>query len=707
MRRVAWAAGWLLAAVAAGCASTGPAPPGAGATAAPAAAVPDLESRALLLLMVDVQSFEPVIVEHAAHAADPALREATATALGRIGEPAGVTYLSELLGDPEPAVRRAAAFALGGIDAPPPGVEEAEEARGRARRALLLAVPDPDPEVGRLAAEALGKLGAPLADVVAALASQEPAERDRRLLPALFRFDDEAVVGLATAGLAADDPELHRWAAYALARNPRPGALERLRDLVTDADPRVRAWAARGLGIVGGGEDLARLAPLLADPDPGPVIEALRAGSALAAAVPDAAAGAGWEGELVRLLADARPQVRLAALEAAGPWAGTAAVGAALLAAVRRDGDAGTAGADGTAPAPAWERAAALRSLARAPGSAARPEVVAAVEGAAGAERPLRQAAADAAAALADPAGAAVLARLLVDPDAAVRSTATAAALGAERPAAAADAAATALVDRVLRDDPDAGVRAVVFDWLGEHPVVPYGELTKAAAETLRDGNEEASLGAVGALVARGQATAGERGGVVAVLEQLLDHRRWLVRRAAADGLAALGRPRPAVEAPDPKPGYAYEEVLARTAREREVAVVTGVGTLRLRLDCPRAPMTCLSFLDLAEQGFFDGLVFHRVVPDFVVQAGDPRGDGYGGPGYALRDEINRRRYRRGTLGMALAGPDTGGSQFFLCLAPQPHLDGGYTAFGEVVAGDDVLDRIVPGTVIEQIREVE
>jgi cyclophilin family peptidyl-prolyl cis-trans isomerase len=93
-------------------------------------------------------------------------------------------------------------------------------------------------------------------------------------------------------------------------------------------------------------------------------------------------------------------------------------------------------------------------------------------------------------------------------------------------------------------------------------------------------------------------------------------------------------------------------------------------------------------------------------VPDFVVQGGDPRGDGFGGPGYTIRDEINRLRYGRGTVGMALAGPDTGGSQFFITLSPQPHLDGGYTVFGEVESGLDVLDKIEAGDRIEKVVEL-
>ncbi len=87
-------------------------------------------------------------------------------------------------------------------------------------------------------------------------------------------------------------------------------------------------------------------------------------------------------------------------------------------------------------------------------------------------------------------------------------------------------------------------------------------------------------------------------------------------------------------------------------------------------------------------------MAIHRVVPNFVVQAGDPRGDGEGGPGYTLRDEINMLPYLRGTVGMALDGADTGGSQFFITHSPQPHLDGRYTVFGRVVAGMDVVDRL-------------
>jgi cyclophilin family peptidyl-prolyl cis-trans isomerase len=113
--------------------------------------------------------------------------------------------------------------------------------------------------------------------------------------------------------------------------------------------------------------------------------------------------------------------------------------------------------------------------------------------------------------------------------------------------------------------------------------------------------------------------------------------------------------------------------------------------------------MTVDNFVTLARSGYFDGQLFHRVVPNFVVQGGDPRGDGNGGPGHAIRDEMNQHRYLRGTLGMALSGPNTGGSQFFVTHAPQPHLDGGYTVFGQLLEGGDVLDRIVQGDRIVRI----
>ena len=125
--------------------------------------------------------------------------------------------------------------------------------------------------------------------------------------------------------------------------------------------------------------------------------------------------------------------------------------------------------------------------------------------------------------------------------------------------------------------------------------------------------------------------------------------------------------------------------------------LATTRGSVRVLLRGADAPLTVANFASLARRGYYNGLAFHRVVPNFVAQDGDQRGDGSGGPGYAIRGELNNRWYDRGPVGMALSGPDTGGSQYFLTHSPQPHLDGHYTVFGHVIAGFDVLDALVQG----------
>ena len=119
------------------------------------------------------------------------------------------------------------------------------------------------------------------------------------------------------------------------------------------------------------------------------------------------------------------------------------------------------------------------------------------------------------------------------------------------------------------------------------------------------------------------------------------------------------------------------------------------------------APLTVDNFIKLARRQYFNGITIHRVVPNFVIQDGDPRGDGNGGPGYQIRCEINQLPFKRGAVGMALSGKDTGGSQWFVTHSPQPHLDGGYTVFGNIVAGMDVVDNIARGDVIRSIAITE
>lgn len=143
-------------------------------------------------------------------------------------------------------------------------------------------------------------------------------------------------------------------------------------------------------------------------------------------------------------------------------------------------------------------------------------------------------------------------------------------------------------------------------------------------------------------------------------------------------------------------------------SRKNPVAVIhTKKGDIRIELFAADAPMTVDNFIQLANSGFYNGLSWVRVVPNFVIQGGDPRGDQNGGPGYQIRDEINLRQYGTGTVGMALSGKDTGGSQFFITHSPQPHLDGGYTIFGQVIDGMDVVNKIARGDKMERVEIVE
>ncbi|HEY8460122.1 MAG TPA: peptidylprolyl isomerase, partial [Blastocatellia bacterium] len=143
-----------------------------------------------------------------------------------------------------------------------------------------------------------------------------------------------------------------------------------------------------------------------------------------------------------------------------------------------------------------------------------------------------------------------------------------------------------------------------------------------------------------------------------------------------------------------------YQRVAGRLNKKVTARIFTSKGEIVIDLFPQDAPITVDNFITLARRDFFNGVAFHRVVPNFVVQGGDPRGDGEGGPGHQIRCEINTRPYARGAVGMALSGKDTGGSQFFITHSPQPHLDGGYAVFGQVTEGMDVVDRIARGDVI-------
>ncbi len=139
------------------------------------------------------------------------------------------------------------------------------------------------------------------------------------------------------------------------------------------------------------------------------------------------------------------------------------------------------------------------------------------------------------------------------------------------------------------------------------------------------------------------------------------------------------------------------------TNRTYHVVIKTNKGDIHLDLNPAEAPMTVNNFVTLARDGYYDGVTFHRVVPRFVIQGGDPTGTGSGSPGYKFQDEAVKRPYKAGTVAMANAGPHTNGSQFFICLEDQPGLPPNYTIFGDTVAGMDVVRNIRVGDVMQSV----
>ena len=136
-----------------------------------------------------------------------------------------------------------------------------------------------------------------------------------------------------------------------------------------------------------------------------------------------------------------------------------------------------------------------------------------------------------------------------------------------------------------------------------------------------------------------------------------------------------------------------------------KITLHTTAGDIDATMFSSKVPLTCANFLNLAKRGYYDGISFHRVIPNFMIQGGDPTGSGSGGPGYRFPDEIDRslKHSKAGIFSMANAGPNTNGSQFFITHLPTPHLDGKHAVFGEVTAGQVVVNNIVKGDKINTI----
>ena len=147
----------------------------------------------------------------------------------------------------------------------------------------------------------------------------------------------------------------------------------------------------------------------------------------------------------------------------------------------------------------------------------------------------------------------------------------------------------------------------------------------------------------------------------------------------------------------------------AVTVKDIKIKMVTSKGEIEATLFASKVPMTAANFLNLAKKGYYDGITFHRVIPDFMIQGGDPTATGTGGPGYKFGDEFDPslKHNKPGIFSMANAGPGTNGSQFFITHVPTPHLDGKHSVFGEVTKGQDVVNKIVKGDKITKIEVLD
>jgi cyclophilin family peptidyl-prolyl cis-trans isomerase/HEAT repeat protein len=251
--------------------------------------------------------------------------------------------------------------------------------------------------------------------------------------------------------------------------------------------------------------------------------------------------------------------------------------------------------------------------------------------------------------------------------------------------------------------DADVIARATAAELLGEQ--APDEANTRALVAALplalndKDLND-AALSILDALAKQKSTAAND------AIKTALDSSDHLIRRRAVALLKANGVGDFSSRIGTVKTRYTgadYRRAIARSGRKVTATVVTSKGAFMIEFLPDDAPLTVDNFVQLARKGYFNGQTIPRVVPNFVVQAGDPRGDQNGGPGYQIRCEINEAPYERGAVGMALSGKDTGGSQWFVTHSPQPHLDGGYTVFGRVIRGMEVVDSIARGDVIRKV----
>jgi cyclophilin family peptidyl-prolyl cis-trans isomerase len=629
-----------------------------------------LEAEASLLMLEDERSYDSAILGAAARSPEPSVRARAAHAIGSIGEPRGLPLLESLAADGEATVRAAGAF----------GLELLGDSRGRSTLEGMLQ--SHDAEVVCAASHALARMQLSAGEVpLVAAVNSAPLPAKPCLLYAVAAFGTETAASAAREVAVKTTGELRRAAVYAFCRNPVAPSFDAIALALRDADPDSAAFAARAFGVLRDARALPALVAALERREPGVLASALNAIDQIEEAT-SAPPAAGSAARIVSLASDANPNVAIPAIT--------------VLRHLTSDRDAiRTLNSQATSGV-GRRREVALASLIRGLGEKSRSKIDAAI---ASEEPALRAAAAEGLSGLPEDFVASYRPRLLQDANPHVREIALA--------SIPADAAHREAI-RALLGDPDPGVRSTAIDRLAEtgSPAI-LEDLGVTLAASRRDKIADAALSSVAA--ASRFPTEEAR----SVLTAALSDPRPLVSRAARtailDVFHADASALPAPAYPTGRSLADYERILREAGRRRRAVVRTARGQFSAELDGGAAPLTVDNFVQLASKKFFDNTTFHRVVPNFVIQGGDPTATQHGGPGYEIRDELQPASYGRGAVGMALGGPDTGGSQFFVTLSPQPHLDGRYPLFGQVVNGMAVVERIEQGdrvvsVSIEEVR---
>ena len=581
---------------------------------------------------------------------DAAVRARAALAIGRIQDTLSIEALAPVTGDRESGPRREAVFALGQIALAHPGSPSLAAARPPLERALGSS----DTVTADLAIEALGKLGdrAETARIVERLDSPVALLRGDAAL-ALWRLADSTAIPALLRHVTDPDAEVRWRAIYALEKTPSPNRIVlRVAQQLDDPDGRVRMFGARTLGRQKSVRATAYVLQLLDDSEPAVVVNAIRALQSIADS-----SGSFTLRVLTTALHHPHPYVRVSAATAlADRFAWVRADSAYRAAAVEsllvhlRDSDAATRGACVKALA-----ARGRLGQGNARGMLHDTSVytcVATLE--ALKDLPARE--------------ALPLIQPRMKPDVALPIRLAAAdAMGALKDRSVVHELRAALADSsTLFVASVAGALAALAD------TASAPALAEAYATRVRDADADARVAIHDALAT-------------------------LKGKTFAD---SLEHAHPAANA---QPA-SYPDDFATPPAARGARLHTTAGDIEWEFYGDEAPQTVKNFVRLAERGYFDNLALHRVVPNFVIQDGDPTGTGSGGPGYTIRCEYNHLRYESGMVGMALSGKDTGGSQWFITHSPQMHLNGRYTIFAHVTKGMEVVRRAVQGDRVTRVE---